>query len=53
MKRKDKIVKGITATAGVLLFLSGMCFDSESNIPMIVGMVCALWLLLFLAANWG
>lgn len=54
MKRrglKNKVLKTITGITGVLAFLSIMCLDSESWIPVIVLIICMAWLGLFLYAN--
>ena len=52
-RTKNKILKTITGTAVIFAVLSACCVDSESNIPIIVLMICAAWLLLFCAANGG
>ena len=50
-KTKNRILRTITAIAGILAFLSILCLDSESWIPSIVLGVCMAWLGLFLLAN--
>lgn len=50
-KMKNKILKTITILAGVLMFISICCLDSESWIPAIVLGICMAWLGLFLLAN--
>lgn len=50
-KTKNRILKTITAIAGILSFLAILSLDSESWIPAIVLGICMAWLGLFLFAN--
>ena len=50
-KRKNRLLKSITWTAGVIELLAVCCLDSDSNIPIYVCFVCLCWLVLMYAAN--
>lgn len=51
-KTKNKILKTITATAGIVLLLSACCLDGENVIiPLALGGVSLMWIVLVVLAN--
>ncbi len=48
---KNKILKAITAIAGVLMVLSMCAMDSDSWLPFIVYVSCIAWLGVFTEVN--
>ena len=49
IKIKNFILKSITSVAGFLWLACAL--DSESYIPTSVGVICGIWLVLFVCAN--
>lgn len=45
------ILKAITVAATIGFFVAGSAVDSESNVPIIICIICMAWLGLMTAAN--
>ena len=48
---KNKILKGITRAALIIMTIAACFADSESNLPLIILAACIAWLGLYLTAN--
>lgn len=50
-RMRNKILKGITWMAGIMMMIGSMALDSESIIPIVVVSICLAWLGLMVIAN--
>ena len=50
-KTRQKIIKALTAVAGLGFVVSACCLDANSKVPMYICVGCVAWLALIYAAN--
>lgn len=50
-RTRKRVLKGITAASFMGFLLAACCADSDSDVPLIVCVICAGWLLLISVAN--
>ena len=51
LKMKNKILYTINIIVAIVFCVFATALDSESNIPFIVCLICAIWMVLMLIAN--